>query len=876
MMMTMKEKKIVKVMIVSFFLINMYMEYDLYSYNKGCSEVWLSENEEDIIDDLKPPQPGSLSTFGEETTQSEIFVRWIVAFVSYLRNIYKISDVVTGKVLLFLSVLFRLLGQFSTLCKSIALVLPGSIYKFYQYTGGAGILFRKYVVCRKCHHLCLINQCCGDENSRKCSFIEFPNHPHFRRRQACGTYLVKSVELVSGKKIFYPFLTYCYLGVEIGLQSLLLHPSFLVHCQTWKSNTSLLNDIYDGQIWKDFVSYDNQPFLSEEFTYGLLLNLDWFQPFKHVQYSVGAIYLSILNLPRQLRYKQEFTLLVGIMPGPKEAKNINSYLEPLVEELFEFWVGKHLNTHGSSLKKLVKCALLGVACDLPAGRKVCGFLSYNARYGCTRCFKAFEGGVGNQDYSGFNRSSWQRRTPDQHRVAASRIRAATTHADVARIESELGYRNTVLLRLPYFNPTRMLTIDVMHNLFLGTGKRVLKDIWIARQIISESQFEVVQSRIDRMVIPTDIGRIPFKIRSGFSSFTADQFKNWINLFSLIALREIIVGEDLEVWRHLVLSCRILSSKCITKDELSVADALLLHFCQHVERLYGRSSITPNMHMHAHIKECIKDYGPPHAFWAFAFERYNGILGDQPNNNRSVEFQLAKRFVAGNNQSLQTLPELYNEQFSPVMQTSRHVVGTLSQFSSLVSSPSSTSIDWTIDGISAELPKQFTKSVFTQIQIDGLRQLYCSLHSISSSVISMSSSFRKYKTVKLHGRQLGGYRSRSSSSSIVLATWNPALFDLSDEDENSLRAARINYFAEHSISIDNSWVTHLLFSASWYKIHPKQQAYGKPISVWECDVFEIPGTYSVLPVQTIKSRTISLEDNLDTGETVLFICPCVDF
>ena len=48
----------------------------------------------------------------------------------------------------------------------------------------------------------------------------------------------------------------------------------------------------------------------------------------------------------------------------------------------------------------------------------------------------------------------------------------------------------------------MLVVDIMHNLFLGTGKHVIKDIWIELQLISESQFEVIQSRMDRMVIPS--------------------------------------------------------------------------------------------------------------------------------------------------------------------------------------------------------------------------------------------------------------------------------------------------------------------------------------------------------------------------------------
>ena len=39
--------------------------------------------------------------------------------------------------------------------------------------------------------------------------------------------------------------------------------------------------------------------------------------------------------------------------------------------------------------KTVRCILLGVACDMPAGRKAAGFLSHSAHLGCTKCYKVF-------------------------------------------------------------------------------------------------------------------------------------------------------------------------------------------------------------------------------------------------------------------------------------------------------------------------------------------------------------------------------------------------------------------------------------------------------------------------------------------------------
>lgn len=61
---------------------------------------------------------------------------------------------------------------------------------------------------------------------------------------------------------------------------------------------------------------------------------------------------------------------------------------------------------------------------------------------------------------------------------------------------------------------------------------------------------VIQQRVDSIKIPTGMGRIPHKIRSGFAAFTADQWKNWVLYFSLFTLQDIITG-DLECWQHFV-------------------------------------------------------------------------------------------------------------------------------------------------------------------------------------------------------------------------------------------------------------------------------------------------------------------------------------
>ena len=93
---------------------------------------------------------------------------------------------------------------------------------------------------------------------------------------------------------------------------MLLHPDFFVLCEAWQkrpANGGEYCDIYDGRIWDEFQTFDDKPFLSLPFNFALQLNTDWFQPFTHTQHSEGVIYMSIMNLPRSERFRQENTIL---------------------------------------------------------------------------------------------------------------------------------------------------------------------------------------------------------------------------------------------------------------------------------------------------------------------------------------------------------------------------------------------------------------------------------------------------------------------------------------------------------------------------------------------------------------------------------------
>ena len=491
---------------------------------------------------------------------------------------------------------------------------------------------------------------------------------------------MKCVELTNKRKTLYPFKVYCYNSLITTLKEFLLKPEFFNECKVWKTlhNSEMLSDVYDGKLWKEFENVNGEPFLRDNLALGFTLNIDWFQPYKLTTSSVGVIFLSIMNLPRSIRYKRGNIILIGLIPGPSEpTHDVNTYLKPLVKELQNLWKGVEMcvNVNGRMLTLAVKGALLCVACDLPAGRKVCGFLGTSAALGCSRCLKKFQGVVGSMNYSGFNIFSWVPRSSQDHRKIAENINSCNTKQKKNEMESSTGCRYSCLLDLPYFNASRMLIVDPMHNLYLGSGKKMI-EVWFEKDIITPSHYSKLQSFVDNFIVPSDVGRIPRKIETGFSGFTADQLKNWIILYSIQALYGILPETDFECWRHFVLACRILSRKSLCQSDIELAHALLLAFCRKVQNIYREHTITPNMHMHCHLKEVILDYGPVHSFWLFSFERFNGILGNQPNNNKHIENQLMRHFLQDMFAYSYNFPGEFKNDFDSLCKFEDRLVGSL--------------------------------------------------------------------------------------------------------------------------------------------------------------------------------------------------------
>jgi len=238
------------------------------------------------------------------------------------------------------------------------------------------------------------------------------------------------------------------------------------------------------------------------------------------------------------------------------------------------------------------------------------------------------------------------------------------------LESETGIRYSVLVDLPLFDPITFVAIDPMHNLLLGMAKHVMS-FWTKNEMLTQQDLQVIQEKTACLKFLYDVGCIPIKIASTFSGFTADQWHTWTTIISPIVLKGVLPSDDLNCWLLFVNACRLMLTRIISVDTVSKADDYLVLFCKTFQRLYGNHPC-PNMHLSIHLKDCFMNFGPIHAFWAFAFERQNGVLGSYHTNNKNIEEQIMSKFLRHQRvKRMSSTDELLNNVFDPDSRGSMH-------------------------------------------------------------------------------------------------------------------------------------------------------------------------------------------------------------
>ncbi|EIE77528.1 hypothetical protein RO3G_02232 [Rhizopus delemar RA 99-880] len=270
----------------------------------------------------------------------------------------------------------------------------------------------------------------------------FANNPH-RQERPCGNSLFVGSSLK-------PVLEFPYNSIVETLKKFFVRPNFETEIEQWRGRyveEGVLYDIYDGRLSWGAICDDG------------------------MHYSCGGVYLTINNLPRSSRMKVSNIILVGMIPGPGEPTDdqLQNFLRPMIAELNTLYGGMMMPTYQNRNGEMVRVALMSVNCDIPAARKVAGFMGQSAHKACNKCstvFSRISTGANSTkpDFSDFDDEHWILRNNTQQRQEAYAWLNATHITQQRTLQTDTGS-----------TPKRMVEVWVDHGLLTTADFKAMAD-----------------------------------------------------------------------------------------------------------------------------------------------------------------------------------------------------------------------------------------------------------------------------------------------------------------------------------------------------------------------------------------------------------------
>ncbi|CEL55034.1 LPS-assembly protein [Rhizoctonia solani AG-1 IB] len=292
----------------------------------------------------------------------------------------------------------------------------------------------------------------------------------------------------------------------------------------WRHGVGGLNRVVDEETGNVEDRSPRDPpvrFSSLPFGLSFSLNTDWFQPTREGNYSVGACYLVLNNLPRHLRFLRENICLVLVMPGPNEPNDyaLDQMLEPLIEELLELKQGVIINVREGVQPPVYRdrkiyAELSQHIADLIARIKMGGGAGVRSELNfCLYCRARLSS---LSVPAGYIRQSLLYRDPGEDLNNAYFWRSLETSQERRAFFEFTGNRFTALHRLPGFHTSTCSPPDAMHLLYLGGMNWILirtlfQPGMLTKRLPTDVDPVALFNRcLDQMWLPKNFGRLPPK------------------------------------------------------------------------------------------------------------------------------------------------------------------------------------------------------------------------------------------------------------------------------------------------------------------------------------------------------------------------------
>ncbi|CAG5093233.1 Protein of unknown function, partial [Cotesia congregata] len=400
-----------------------------------------------------------------------------------------------------------------------------------------------------------------------------------------------------------------------------------------KKDLSAIEDIFDGQVYKDLCLPGN--FLDNPLNFSLTINTDGCQVAKSSKASAWPVYLQINELPPHLRKKH--MLLAGVFVDLCHP-SLNLLLRPIVTEIQE------LNKTGIDWKtsegRKVKSKFVVTTCsvDSPARSLIMRMKQFNGYNGCSFCYAMGEH-RGNKHIYPRSHSYGNLRTDEEIRGdMLTAYETKTTTNGIKGISSLAG--------LPEFDLGKGLAVECLHAVFLGAVKQHT-NLFLT---VTDSPFyigdPVSKQRIDNRLLsikpPSRRSRLPRKLET-FNNWKGSQLRNWLD-YAAPCLDGIL---DMKYIKHFTLlsqAVHYLNGDSVSTTDLENAGILIEKYVTQFEELFGLDQMSFNLHLLPHVVITIKNLGPMWAHNASIYESWNKKILDKVTSPHGRADQIVTRFL----------------------------------------------------------------------------------------------------------------------------------------------------------------------------------------------------------------------------------------
>lgn len=154
-------------------------------------------------------------------------------------------------------------------------------------------------------------------------------------------------------------------------------------------------------------------------------------------------------------------------------------------------------------------------------------------------------------------------------------------------------------------------------------------------ILHKGVLREVWSDMANTTIPSWLKRAPANFGSAsHGKIKADQWRTVCLVNLVITLGRLwgtsSAGEKnnaiLRNYFSLVITVRWATTRSTSETHAKLVDDYYAYYLKTTIELFGENALrTNNNHATQHLSECLRSFGPVHGWWAFPFERFNGII-----------------------------------------------------------------------------------------------------------------------------------------------------------------------------------------------------------------------------------------------------------